>query len=54
MKYSYTSNYVRYSVSLSENQKANLGKALASELPITLRLSFDELSGPDELFLTKT
>jgi len=47
------SNYIKYSVSLSENQKAKLAKALMNKSAITLRLSVGEFSGSDELFLTQ-
>ena len=47
-------NYIPYTVNLSENQKVKLAKALASRSPITLRLMDGELSGNDELMLTKT
>ena len=46
--------YIRYGVSLGENQKAKLAKALVNKSAITIRLSTSALSGPDELFLTKT
>ena len=46
--------YIKYGVSLGENQKAKLARALANKSTITLRLSTSALSGPDELFLTKT
>ena len=46
--------YIKYNVSLSDNQKSTLAKALMNKSAIVLRLSFGELSGPDELFLTKT
>ena len=45
------SNYVIYSVSISDNQKK---LAILSKSPITLRLSFNELNGRDTLLLTKT
>ena len=46
--------YIKYGISLSENQKTKLAKALMSKAPITLRLSHSELEGPDELYLTKS
>ena len=46
--------YKAFNVSLSENQKSKLAKAIMSKSPITLRLSSDELSGNDNIILTKT
>ena len=46
--------YNSYNVSLSENQKAKLAKALMNRYAITIRLSNNELTGSDQLFLTKT
>ena len=46
--------YYSYNVSLSENQKAKLAKALMNRSAITIRLSNNELNGGDQLFLTKT
>ena len=46
--------YIRYGVSLSENQKSELAKALMDKYAILIRLSFSELSSPDELFRMKT
>ena len=50
----YMTDYKAFNVSLSENQKSKLAKAIMSKSPITLRLSSDELSGSDNIFLTKT
>ena len=47
-------NYIPYGVTLSQNQRTKLAKALKHREPITIRLSRSELSGPDELMLTKT
>ena len=46
--------YITYGVTLSQNQKARLAKALQKREPLTIRLSHNELTGPDELMLTKT
>ena len=47
-------DYKTFNVSLSKHQKSKLAKAIMSKSPITLRLSSDELSGSDNIFLTKT
>ena len=49
-----TTKYFPYGVSLSKGQLEKLAKAYSNKTPITLRLSRDELSGSDELMLTKT
>ena len=46
--------YIPYGVTLSQNQTIKLAKALEKREPITIRLSHSELTGPDELMLTKT
>ena len=46
--------YFPHGVTLSQNQKTKLAKALEKREPITIRLSHSELTGPDELMLTKT
>ena len=46
--------YIPYGVTLSQNQKARLAKALQKREPLTIRLSYNELTGPDQLMLTKT
>ena len=46
--------YHSYGVKLSNNQKAKLAKAVRNNSAITLRLSKNELTGPDQLMLTKT
>ena len=48
--------YISYGVTLSQNQKSKLAKALQKRplQGITIRLSHSELTGPDELMLTKT
>lgn len=47
-------SYHSYGVSLSDGQKEKLGKAYRNNSAVTIRLSKNELSGPDELMLTKT
>ena len=47
-------NYLEYGVSLSEGQKENLVKAIKTNSELTLRLKNNQLSGRDELMLTKT
>ena len=46
--------YLEYGVSLSEGQKENLVKAIKTNSELTLRLKKNQLSGKDELMLTKT
>ena len=46
--------YFEYGVSLSEGQKENLVKAIKTNSELTLRLKKNQLSGKDELMLTKT
>ena len=48
--------YIPYGVTLSQNQRLKLAKALEMRprQGITIRLSHSELTGPDELMLTKT
>ena len=47
-------NYLKYGVNLSEGQKTNLAKAIKTNSELTLRLKNNQLSGRDELMLTKT
>ena len=47
-------NYVKHGVTLSVSQKEKLSKALVNKPPVTVRLSLSDLSGSDELYLTKT
>ena len=47
-------SYFEYGVKLSDNQKRNLASAMNSWSPLTLRLKHRNLSGNDELMLTKT
>ena len=46
--------YLEYGVSLSEGQKESLVKAIKTNSELTLRLKNNQLSGRDELMLTKT
>ena len=46
--------YFEYGVNLSEGQKENLAKAIQTNSELTLRLKNNQLSGSDELMLTKT
>ena len=46
--------YFEYGVKLSDNQKRSLASAMNSKSPLTLRLKHGNLSGNDELMLTKT
>ena len=46
--------YFEYSVTLSDNQKNSLVKAINSKSPLTLRIKNSNLKGKDELMLTKT
>ena len=50
------SAYIPHGVTLSQNQRLKLAKALEKRpvTGITIRLSHNELTGPDELMLTKT
>ena len=47
-------SYVKYGVKLSAGQKERLARALSNRSPITLRLSKSDLTGSDQLMLTKT
>ena len=46
--------YHSHGVNLSIGQKDKLAKALKNNSAITIRLSSSELTGPDQLMLTKT
>ena len=46
--------YLEYHINLSEGQKENLAKAIKTGSELTLRLTNNQLSGRDELMLTKT
>ena len=47
-------NYFEYGVNLSDGQKTNLARAIKTGSELTLRLKNNQLSGGDELMLTKT
>lgn len=47
-------NYHSYGVSLSKGQLQKLSRAYNNNSVITIRIANNELSGPDELMLTKT
>ena len=47
-------SYFEYGVKLSDNQKRSLASAMNSRSPLTLRLKHGNLTGNDELMLTKT
>ena len=49
-----STTYIPHGVTLSQNQRRKLAKALEKREPLTIRLSHSELTGPDELMLTKT
>ena len=46
--------YFEYGVNLSDNQKRSLASAMNSNTPLTLRIKHGNLTGNDELMLTKT
>ena len=46
--------YFEYGVKLTDGQKTNLAKAIKTGSELTLRLKNNQLSGGDELMLTKT
>ena len=46
--------YFEYGVNLTDNQKRRLATAMNNRTPLTLRLKHSNLSGNDELMLTKT
>ena len=47
-------SYVKYGVKLSAGQKEKLAKALSNKSAITIRLTKSDLTGHDELMLTRT
>ena len=47
-------SYVEYGVKLSAGQKEKLAKALSNKSAVTIRLTKGDLTGSDELMLTKT
>ena len=46
--------YFEYGVNLSDNQKRSFASAMNNNTPLTLRLKHSNLTGNDELMLTKT
>ena len=46
--------YFEYKVNLTDNQKRSLGSAMNNRTPLSLRIEHSNLSGNDELMLTKT
>ena len=46
--------YFQYGVNLTDNQKRSLASAMTHRTPLTLRLKHSNLTGNDELMLTKT
>ena len=46
--------YFEYKVNLTDNQKRSLASAMNNQTPLTLRIKHSNLSGNDELMLTKT
>ena len=46
--------YLKYNVNLTQRQKEKIARAFKKKCQTTLRLTNSQLSGPDELFLTKT
>ena len=46
--------YFEYKVNLTDNQKRSLASAMNSQTPLTLRIKHSNLTGNDELILTKT
>ena len=47
-------SYIKYAVNLSAGQREKLAKAFLNKSAITIRLTKSDLSGSDELMLTKT
>ena len=47
-------SYIKYAVNLSTGQKEKLASALSNKSAITIRLTKSDLTGSDELMLTKT
>ena len=46
--------YFEYGVKLTDNQKRSLASAMNNKTPLTLKIKNSNLSGNDELMLTKT
>ena len=47
-------NYLEYGVNLTAGQKTSLARAIKTGSELSLRLKNNQLSGKDELMLTKT
>ena len=47
-------SYIKYAVNLSAGQREKLAKALLNKSAITIRSTKSDLTGSDELMLTKT
>ena len=47
-------SYQKYKVNLTEGQKVKLQRYFQKRAPMTLRLSHNQLSGNNELLLTRT
>jgi len=45
-------SYLRYSVSLSDSQKKKLSSAIKNGKEVTIRLSYDQLTGPNPVMIT--
>ena len=45
--------YIEYGVKLTDGQKSKLMSAIRNKSPLTLRLKYSHLRGPDELMLTR-
>jgi hypothetical protein len=45
-------SYLRYSVNLSESQKKKLANAIKNGKEVAIRLSYDELTGPNPILIT--
>ena len=46
--------YIKYGVNLSDGQKDKLARALSNKSAITIRLTKSDLTGSDDMMLTKT
>ena len=47
-------SYIKYGVNLSDGQKDKLARALSNKSAITIRLTKNDLTGSDDMMLTKT
>ena len=47
-------SYIKYGVNLSNGQKDKLARALSNKSAITIRLTKSDLTGSDDMMLTKT